>query len=82
MMGDNQEWYNNKELYEMFQNIESEMYKLRQEMAETRAIIRDYNGLRQKVEDTSGKTNTLMWIVPVAIAGMGLLFTALNFILR
>jgi prefoldin subunit 5 len=82
MMGDNQEWYNNKELYEMFQNIESEMYKLRQEMAETRAIIRDYNGLRQKVEDTSGKINTLMWIVPVAIAGMGLLFTALNFILR
>ncbi|AEE95277.1 hypothetical protein [Mahella australiensis] len=81
-MGDNQEWYNNKELYEMFQNIESEMYKLRQEMAETRAIIRDYNGLRQKVEDTSGKINTLMWIVPVAIAGMGLLFTALNFILR
>lgn len=81
-MGDNQEWYSNKELYEMFQNIESEMYKLRQEMAETRAIIRDYNGLRQKVEDTSGKINTLMWIVPVAIAGMGLLFTALNFILR
>ena len=76
------EWYNNKELFEMLQQIRLEMLDLRKEMAETRAIIRNYNGLREKVEDTAGKVNTLMWLMPVAIAGMGLIFTILNYLRR
>lgn len=76
------EWYDNKELFEMLQQIRLEMLDLRKEMTETRAIIRNYNGLREKVEDTAGKVNTLMWLMPVAIAGMGLIFTILGYLRR
>ncbi|AEE95800.1 hypothetical protein [Mahella australiensis] len=76
------EWYDNKQIYEMLQQMKADMSDLRKEMAETRAMIRDYNGLRQKVEDTASKLSTLMWLTPVAIAGMGLLFTILNYIGR
>lgn len=51
-------------------------------MAATRTLIRDYNSLRQKLEETATKVNTLMWLTPVAIAATGLLFTALNFFLK
>ena len=76
------EWYDNKAIFEMLQDFKEDVQELRREMAETRAIIRNYNGLREKVEDTAGKVNTLMWLMPVAIAGMGLIFTILNHIRR
>ena len=76
------EWYDNKALFEMLQDFKEDVLELRKEMAETRAIIRNYNGLREKVEDTAGKVNTLMWLMPVAIAGMGLILTILNYIRR
>lgn len=76
------EWYDNKQLFEMLQQLKQEMVLLSKEMAETRAIIRNYNGLREKVEDTAGKVNTLMWLMPIAIAGMGLIFTILNYLRR
>lgn len=82
MLMEQKEWYDNKQLFEMLQQIRLEMLDLRKEMAETRAIIRNYNGLREKVEDTAGKVNTLMWLMPVAIAGMGLIFTILNYLRR
>ena len=37
-------WYTNKELFEMFQGIKDEM-------RETRAAIREYNGLRKLVNE-------------------------------
>ncbi len=79
-MGD--EWYDNKAIYEMLQQMKSDMADLRQEMAETRAMIRDYNGLRQKVEDTASKVATLMWLTPIIITGVSLLFTFLNYLGR
>ncbi|AEE98017.1 hypothetical protein [Mahella australiensis] len=81
-MGDNQEWYDNKALYEKIQQLQQDLADIRKEMAETRAIIRDYNGLRKAVNDTAGKINMLLWLIPIVIAGTGLLFTALNFILK
>lgn len=74
------EWYDNKAIYEMLQQMKSDMADLRQEMAETRAMIRDYNGLRQKVEDTASKVATLMWLTPIIITGVSLLFTFLNYV--
>jgi prefoldin subunit 5 len=82
MAMEGKEWYNNKELFEMLQQIKQDMVLLSKEMAETRAIIRNYNNLREKLEDTAGKVNTLMWLMPVAIAGMGLIFTILNYLRR
>ena len=75
-------WYDNKAIYEMIQEVREEITDLRKEMAETRTMIRDYNSMRQKLEDTAGKVNTLMWLTPVAIAATGVLFTVLNFFLK
>ena len=75
-------WYDNKEIYEMLQEVKADMTDLRKEMAETRTMIRDYNSLRQKLEETATKVNTLMWLTPVAIAATGVLFTVLNFFLK
>lgn len=77
-----EEWYDNKTIYEMLQQVKEDMADLRKEMAETRTLIRDYNGLRQKVEDTASKLSTLMWLMPVAITGVGLIFTILNYLRR
>jgi prefoldin subunit 5 len=75
-------WYDNKDIYEMMQQIKQDMAALREEMAATRTLIRDYNSLRQKLEETATKVNTLMWLTPIAIAATGVLFTILNFFLK
>jgi len=77
-----QNWYDNKAIYEMMQEVKQDMSALRQEMAATRTLIRDYNSLRQKLEETAAKVNTLMWLTPIAIAATGVLFTILNFFLK
>ena len=80
-MSDN--WYNNKALLEKIDTLDSKIDSLRTDLETTRAMIRDYNNLRQKVEDTASKLNTLMWLVPVLIAGLGLVFTFVNiFVIR
>jgi len=76
-------WYDNKALFEKIDVLDSKIDSLRTDLETTRAMIRDYNNLRQKVEDTASKLNTLMWLVPVLIAGLGLVFTFINiFIFR
>lgn len=75
-------WYDNKDIYEMLQEVRQDIASLRQEMAATRTLIRDYNSLRQKLEETAAKVNTLMWLTPIAIAATGVLFTILNFFLK
>ena len=75
-------WYDNKDIYEMLQEVRQDIASLRQEMAATRTLIRDYNSLRQKLEETATKVNTLMWLTPIAIAATGVLFTFLNFVLK
>jgi endonuclease/exonuclease/phosphatase family metal-dependent hydrolase len=75
-------WYDNKEIYEMLQEVRQDMSALREVMAATRTLIRDYNSLRQKLEETATKVNTLMWLTPIAIAATGVLFTILNFFLK
>lgn len=75
-------WYGNKELLEKIDALDSKIDSLRTDLESTRMMIRDYNNLRQKIEDTSGKVNTIMWMIPVIIAATGILFTMLNFILN
>ena len=75
-------WYDNKDIYEMLQEVRQDIASLRQEMTATRTLIRDYNSLRQKLEETATKVNTLMWLTPIAIAATGVLFTVLNFFLK
>jgi tetrahydromethanopterin S-methyltransferase subunit B len=75
-------WYSNKELFEKIDALDNKIDCLRTDLEATRILIRDYNSLRQKVEETAVKVNTLMWLTPIAIAATGLLFTALSFILK
>jgi hypothetical protein len=42
-MSDQEQWYSNKDLFEQINN-------LRNEMLETRNLIKQYNGLREKVD--------------------------------
>ena len=45
------EWYNNKELYEMMVSLSKRLEATDAELAKTQTLIRDYNGLRQRIND-------------------------------
>ena len=76
------DWYDNKALYEKIDALDSKIDSLRTDLESTRTLIRDYNNLRGKVEDTAGKVNTIMWLMPIAVAATGLLLTFLNLTVR
>ena len=78
----NENWYDNKALLEKIDTLDSKIDGLRTDLESTRTLIRDYNNLRQKVEDTAGKVNMLMWLTPIAVAAVGVLVAFLNFIMR
>lgn len=44
------EWYSNKELYEMMVALSKGLGATNAELSKTQVLIRDYNGLRQKIE--------------------------------
>jgi predicted RNase H-like nuclease (RuvC/YqgF family) len=71
-------FFSNRELYDLIQETAREMQSLKKEMAETRTLIRDYNQLRQKVEQLDSRISTLMWVVGVAIPVVSLLITLLG----
>jgi len=51
MVTDNEkEWYSNKELFDMIQS-------LKEEMTQTRSVIKRYNGLRQDMMESYQKIN-------------------------
>ena len=75
-------WYDNKALFEKIDALDTKIDSLRTDLEATRTLIRDYNNLRHKVEDTSSKLNTLMWLTPIAVSVIGLLFTFLNYVMR
>lgn len=75
-----EQWYSNKDLLEMMNDLKLDITNLRVEIKETKTLIRDYNNLRTKVEKTTAKVNTLMWATPVAISAIGIIFVVLNYI--
>ncbi len=44
------EWYDNQELYEMMVDLSKKLEATNAEMAITRTMIRDYNGLRGRLD--------------------------------
>jgi inorganic pyrophosphatase len=50
MTGNEKEWYSNKDLFDMIQS-------LKEEMTQTRSIIKRYNGLRQDMIESYQKIN-------------------------
>lgn len=57
--GNKQQWYNNKELFEMFSNLKDDFKDLRKELAETRQIVKRYNDLRKEQEEHDDKIKQL-----------------------
>ena len=45
------DWYNNKELYEMMVSLSKRLEATDAELAKTQTLIRDYNGLRERIND-------------------------------
>ena len=52
-------WYSNKELFEMIDEFKADVIDLRLEMKETKTLIRDYNGLRKNINDNNKKVGEL-----------------------
>ena len=49
------QWFSNKDLFLMVQELKKGMSELNAELGETRILIRDYNGLRQKINECEAK---------------------------
>lgn len=45
-----QDWYSGKEIADMFLGMKEDIAQLRVEMRETKTLIRDYNGLRKRID--------------------------------
>lgn len=46
-----QEWYSNKELYEMMVELSKGLEATNAELAKTQVMIREYNGLRTRIDE-------------------------------
>lgn len=51
----NTRFYSNREIYEMLQELRTEVIPLREEMRHTTESIRKYNGLRERLDATERK---------------------------
>lgn len=79
------DWYDNKTLYEMMVNLSKRLEQTNAELTKTQTMIRDYNGLREKVDECErrivlaegqGKGSKDMW--GYIVGGIGLLFAILS----
>lgn len=88
-MTDQKEWYSNKELYEMMVDLSKRLESTNAEMAKTQVMIRDYNGLRERLDkceqsmaeeigSKSGGKDTWGYVV----GGIGLLLAIISFALK
>ena len=85
-----QNWYSNKELFGMMEELKKDITNLRLEMKETKTLIRDYNGLRQNINNTNKKigelerkvdthTDNRKEYIGYIIAAISILFLILNY---
>jgi len=44
-----EQWYTNKELFELINELQKDFQDLRSEMRQTREVIKKYNGLREEL---------------------------------
>ena len=50
-----QEWYTNKELYEMMVDLSKGLETTNKELEKTQVMIREYNGLRARIDECEKK---------------------------
>jgi len=69
------EWYSGKELAAIFESFKDSIADLKVEMAETKTLIRDYNGLRKEVGElrtavrsAAGSKKDIRWWATIGVA--------------
>lgn len=84
-----EQWYSNKELYEMMVALSKRLEKTNAELEKTQVLIRDYNGLRerldkceQRVEQISGLSRGGKEMWGYVVGGIGLLLAFISFATR
>lgn len=83
------DWYNNKELYEMQVKLSKKMEVLSSELEKTQVMIRDYNGLRerlsvceQRLEQTAGAGQGLKEMWGYVVGGIGVMLALISYATR
>ena len=89
MAEEKEQWYTNKDLFEMVQGLQNNIADLNTAMKETAVLIRDYNGLRkeineckQKLWENEGKTEGGHSVWGYVVGGIGLLMALISFTVR
>jgi hypothetical protein len=81
-----EQWYSNKDLYEMMVDLSKRLEKTNAELSKTQVLIRDYNGLREKLNDIEDRVVAIegqqkgskdMW--GYVIGAIGAILTIINF---
>jgi len=84
-----QDWYSNKDLYEMMVNLSKRLESTDAELAKTQTLIRDYNGLRERLQTCEqrigesvgqSKGGQAMW--GYVIGGIGVLMALISYAVR
>lgn len=86
MSGD---WLNNEKLFEMLQRLQKQMNRLSVEIEKTTVLIRDYNGLRERVdicerslEDLRGRSTGGKEMWGYVVGGLGVLLALISYAVR
>ncbi len=86
---DQGQWYSNKDLYEMQVQLSKKMESLSAELDKTQVMIRDYNGLRERVDGCEkrieqmtgrGAGGQAMW--GYLVGGIGVLLALISYAIR
>lgn len=59
VMGENEQWYSNKELFEKIEGLNQALSDFKIEILETKNLIRSYNGLRELQQECLKKIDDL-----------------------
>lgn len=83
------EWYDNQRLYEMMVDLSKRLESTNAELGKTQTMIRDYNGLRErigecerKIYETSGQKTGGKDMWGYAVGGIGLLIALISYAVR
>ena len=88
-MTEKEQWYSNKDLFEMVQSLQGQMAQLSLEIQKTTVLIRDYNGLRERLNTCeqrldqatgTGRGAREMW--GYVVGGIGLLLALISYVVR
>lgn len=89
MDGTQKDWYSPKQLYEMMVDLSKGLEKTNAELAVTQTMIRDYNGLRERVDHcedrvtkirAQGQGGQAMW--GYVVGGIGVLLALISYVAK